>query len=84
MGACVFFFVYICLCVYVRSFTLIFMCVNFFIFMFGLVVLVLWYINLCWLFNAKSIFIQIISSIFNYFNHQKRFYFKLFSLIKLF
>ena len=26
---------------------------------------VLWHINLCWLFNAKSIFMQIVSSISN-------------------
>ena len=52
---------------------------------------VLWHINLCRLFNAKSIFIQIISSISN--NsvlHEytvwlsKHFCFKLFSLVKQF
>ena len=30
-----------------------------------LVVWVLWHVNFCWLFNAKSIFIQIISSVSN-------------------
>ena len=56
-----------------------------------LVVWVLWLINLCMLFNVKSIFIQIISSIFKIqfsmstqFKCQKHFYFKLFSLFKQF
>ena len=45
---------------------------------------VLWHINLCRLFNAKSIFIQINSSISNNSVCQKHFYFKLFSLVKQF
>ena len=56
-----------------------------------LVAWVLWNINFCRLFNAKSIFIQIISSISNnsqsmntQFNWQKHIYFKLFSLVKQF
>ena len=46
----------------------------------------LWHINLCRLFNAKSIFMQIISSILisTQFNYDKHFYFKLFSLFKQF
>ena len=51
----------------------------------------LWPINLCRLFNAKSIFIQIVSSISNIqfsmstqFKCQKHFHFKLFSLFKQF
>ena len=52
------------------------------------VVWVLWHINLSWLFNAKSIFMQIVLlqriqfSMSTQFNCQKRFYFKLFSLVK--
>ena len=48
----------------------------------------LWHIDLCWLFNAKSIFIQMNSSISNisvqhgYTVCQKHFYFKLFILFK--
>ena len=56
-----------------------------------LFVWVLWHINLCTLFNAKSIFIQINSffqtiqvSKSTQFNCQKRFYFKQFSLIQQF
>ena len=51
----------------------------------------LWYIKLCRLFNAKSIFIQktvlfqtIQFSISRQFDCQKHFYFKLFSLVKQF
>ena len=51
-----------------------------------------WHINLCRLFNAKSIFMQIVSSIFfkiqfnmsTQFNCQKHLYFKLFSLFEQF
>ena len=48
---------------------------------------VLWHINLCRLFNAKSIFMKIVLftknrfSMSTQFNFQKRFYFKLFSLV---
>ena len=58
--------------------------------MFRLVGWVLWHINFSRLFNAKSIFIQIISSISNnsveYENTvcQKHFYLRLFSLVKQF
>ena len=52
---------------------------------------VLWHINVCQLFNAKSIFMQIVSSISTIqfsmstqFVCQKHFYFKLFSLFKQF
>ena len=52
---------------------------------------ILWHINLCWLFNAKSIFIHINSSfkkiqfnISTQFNCQNYFYFKLFSSVKQF
>ena len=53
-----------------------------------LVSLFLWLINLCTLFNAKSIFMQIAIfqtiqfSMSTRFNYQKHFYFKLFSLFK--
>ena len=49
---------------------------------------VLWHINLFRLFNAKSIFIQIVLFqtiqfiMSTQFNYQKHFYFKLFSLFK--
>ena len=49
---------------------------------------VLWHINLCRLFNAKSIFMKVISFISNnsvqheYTAYQKHFYFKQFSLFK--
>ena len=53
--------------------------------------LVLWHINLCRLFNAKSVFMEIVSSISNksnymstLFNCQKHLYFNLFSLFKQF
>ena len=52
--------------------------------------LVLWHINLCRLFNSKSIFMQIVLfqiiqfSMSTQFNCQKHFYFKLFSLFKQF
>ena len=53
--------------------------------MFGLVCWVLWHINLCRLYNAKSIlsvlFKTIQFSISTQFNCQKHFYFKLFKLI---
>ena len=55
-----------------------------------LFVLVLCHINLCRLFNAKSIFMQIVLfqtiqfSLNTQFNCQKHFYFKLFSLLKQF
>ena len=55
-----------------------------------LVVWVLWYINLCRLFNAKSCFMQILQfqiipfSISTQFNCQKHFYFKQFSLFMQF
>ena len=55
-----------------------------------LVVWVLWHINLCRLFNAKSIFMKIVLfqtiqfSMSTQFNCQKHFYFKLFSLVKQF
>ena len=51
---------------------------------------VLWHINLCRLFNAKSIFMQIVLfqtiqlSMNTQFNCQKHFYFKQFSLFKQF
>ena len=51
---------------------------------------VLWHINLCKLFNAESIFMKIVLfqtiqfNMSTQFNCQKRFYFKLFSLVKLF
>ena len=51
---------------------------------------VLWHINLCRLFNAKSIFMQIVLfqtihfRISTQFNCQKHFYFKLFRLFKQF
>ncbi len=58
---------------------------------FCLFVWVLWHINLCRLFNAKSIFIQINSSISNnsvwqkvHSLNAKNIYFKLFSLVKQF
>ena len=57
----------------------------------GLVCLVLWHINICRLFNAKSIFMQIVSPISNNSaQHEyavelsKYFYFKLSSLVKQF
>ena len=49
---------------------------------------VLWHVNLCRLFNAKSIFMQIALfqtiqfSMSTQFNCEKHFYFKLFSLFK--
>ena len=52
--------------------------------------LVLWHINLCRLFNAKSIFVQLVLfkkiqfSMTTQFTCQKHFYFKLFSLFKQF
>ena len=54
-----------------------------------LVVGVLWHINLCKLFNAKSIFMQIVLfqtiqfSMSTQFNCQKHFYFNLFSLVQV-
>ena len=62
----------------------------FFVVVGWMVVWVLWHINLCWLFNAKSIFMKIILfqtiqfGMSTEFNCQKRFYFKLFSLVKQF
>ena len=55
-----------------------------------LIVWVLWHINLCGLFNAESIFMQIVLfqtiqfSMRTQFNCQKHFYFKLLSLFKQF
>ena len=55
-----------------------------------LIVWVLWHINLCGLFKAKSIFMQIVLfqtiqfSMSTQFNCQKHFYFKPFSLVKHF
>ena len=61
----------------------------FYIFSISLLVWVLWHINLCRLFNAEYIFIQINGPISNnlmstQFNCQKHFDFKLFSLVKQF
>ena len=55
-----------------------------------LVVWILWHIKLCRLFNAKSIFIQIVLfqtiqfSMITQINYQNHFYFKLLSLVKQF
>ena len=60
-----FFYLYIFIRIYIYIYIYIYICIYIYILVGWLVGWVLWHINLCWLFNTKWIFMQIVSSIEN-------------------